>query len=143
MKTLKLTALILGACIGASSVAMADEGHGDPKLRQDQQLHGQRDQHSSSSAHDQRGHSDTQAGPDRMNTQRPAQAKGHDQRGPDSWRQGERMPGQYRDDRHAVRDWHAHGLSKPPAGHRWYEVDGRYVLAAVASGIITSIILGH
>lgn len=49
----------------------------------------------------------------------------------------------YRDDRYWVRDWHAHHLHRPPHGYRWLHIDGDYVLAAVATGVITAIILGH
>jgi len=38
-------------------------------------------------------------------------------------------------------DWRARHLRQPPYGYEWREVDGRYVLAAVATGIIASIIL--
>jgi len=42
-----------------------------------------------------------------------------------------------------VKDWHHRHLSKPPRGHRWLNIDGRYVLAAVAGGAITAIILNR
>ncbi|HEX4065869.1 MAG TPA: RcnB family protein [Acidobacteriaceae bacterium] len=38
-------------------------------------------------------------------------------------------------------DWHAHHLRQPPRGYEWREVDGNYVLAAVATGIIASVII--
>jgi Ni/Co efflux regulator RcnB len=38
-------------------------------------------------------------------------------------------------------DWHAHHLRQPPRGYDWREVDGNYVLAAVASGVIASVII--
>jgi Ni/Co efflux regulator RcnB len=38
-------------------------------------------------------------------------------------------------------DWRAHHLHQPPSGYEWRQIDGRYVLAAVATGIIASIIL--
>ncbi|HEY3950030.1 RcnB family protein [Phenylobacterium sp.] len=37
-------------------------------------------------------------------------------------------------------DWHAHHLRRPPHGYEWRQVDGNYVLAAVATGVIASII---
>lgn len=42
-------------------------------------------------------------------------------------------------------DWHAHHLRQPPRGYEWREVDGNYVLAAVATGVIASAIIaaGH
>jgi Ni/Co efflux regulator RcnB len=38
-------------------------------------------------------------------------------------------------------DYHAHHLRTPPRGYEWREVDGNYVLAAAATGLIASIIL--
>lgn len=38
-------------------------------------------------------------------------------------------------------DWHAHHLRQPPRGYEWREVDGNYVMAAVATGIIASTII--
>lgn len=39
-----------------------------------------------------------------------------------------------------VDDWHAHHLRHPPRGYEWRQVDGNYVLAAVATGVIASVI---
>jgi Ni/Co efflux regulator RcnB len=38
-------------------------------------------------------------------------------------------------------DWHTHHLRQPPRGYAWREVDGNYVLAAVATGVIASVII--
>jgi len=35
-------------------------------------------------------------------------------------------------------DYHAHHLSEPPRGYEWRQVDGNYVLAAAATGVIAS-----
>ncbi len=41
-------------------------------------------------------------------------------------------------------DHHEHHLSAPPRGHRWVRhPDGRYILVAVATGIIADILLHH
>ncbi len=42
-------------------------------------------------------------------------------------------------------DWHAHHLQSPPRGYEWREVDGNYVLAAAATGLIAATIIaaGH
>jgi Ni/Co efflux regulator RcnB len=37
-------------------------------------------------------------------------------------------------------DWHSSHLRRPPHGYEWREVDGNYVLAAAATGIIASVI---
>ncbi|HYG05198.1 MAG TPA: RcnB family protein [Stenotrophomonas sp.] len=64
----------------------------------------------------------------------PGQAKKH-------WKQGEFLPADYRGV--YVEDYHHHGLRAPPPGHQWRRVDDQYVLIAVATGIITSVILAN
>jgi Ni/Co efflux regulator RcnB len=46
----------------------------------------------------------------------------------EDWKRGERV------------DYHEHHLRAPPHGYEWREVDGNYVLAAVATGVIASIV---
>jgi Ni/Co efflux regulator RcnB len=38
-------------------------------------------------------------------------------------------------------DWHARHLQAPPRGYEWRQVDGNYVLAAAATGIIATAII--
>jgi Ni/Co efflux regulator RcnB len=38
-------------------------------------------------------------------------------------------------------DYHEHHLKAPPRGYEWRQVDGNYVLAAVATGVIASAIV--
>ena len=38
-------------------------------------------------------------------------------------------------------DYRAYRLSAPPSGYEWREVDGNYVLAAAATGVIASVLL--
>lgn len=56
---------------------------------------------------------------------------------------GQRLPAQYRTDRYYVTDWRSRHLSEPPRGHRWANVDGSFVLVAVATGIISQVLLSH
>jgi Ni/Co efflux regulator RcnB len=58
------------------------------------------------------------------------------------WRRGGRVG---RDDwgRGRAVDYRAHHLRAPPRGYAWRDVGGRYVLAAVASGVIADIILNN
>jgi Predicted integral membrane protein len=62
-----------------------------------------------------------------------------------NFRPGYAMPKHYRHNhqRYIVHDWHTHGLYAPPHGHHWMMVDGNFVLAAVTTGIIAHILLGH
>lgn len=55
------------------------------------------------------------------------------------WQRGDRLPPQYRERNYVVDDWRGHGLSAPPRGYQWIGVNGDYVLAAVATGVIASI----
>lgn len=56
------------------------------------------------------------------------------------WRKGSHIS---HDDwnRGAQVDWHSHHLRQPPHGYEWREVDGNYVMAAVATGVIASVII--
>lgn len=125
MKTRALLAGLLIATVGMSGLAQANPGNGNP-------------------AHGDSGHgNDSGKGHDGS---WPAnhQQRGHDARDDHrDWHEGGKVPQRYRDDSHWVQDWHDHDLPEPPRGHRWLNIDGDYVLAAVATGVITSIILGH
>lgn len=56
------------------------------------------------------------------------------------WRRGYHM--RHEDwDRGERVDWRARHLRQPPRGYEWRQVDGNYVMAAVATGIIASTII--
>lgn len=57
------------------------------------------------------------------------------------WQRGGRLPNEYRGHQYEVRDWRGHHLSAPPRGYHWVQVNGDYVLAAVATGIILDTLL--
>lgn len=59
------------------------------------------------------------------------------------WHRGERLPAEYRDRNYVVDNWHDHGLQAPPRGYQWVGVNGDYVLAAVATGVIASVLLSE
>lgn len=80
--------------------------------------------------------------------------KGHDKHGQGhghhdngkhkGWKKGERLPAIYLERRYYVEDYRHHHLAPPPRGHRWVRTDdGKYVLIAVATGIIADILLHH
>ncbi len=58
-------------------------------------------------------------------------------------RKGARLPSEYRNRQYVVDNWRAHRLSAPPRGHHWVQTGNDYVLTAIATGVIASIILGH
>jgi Ni/Co efflux regulator RcnB len=57
----------------------------------------------------------------------------------DDWQKGHRMAQQDWSRGQRV-DYRQNHLRAPPRGYEWREVDGNYVLAAVATGLIASII---
>ena len=57
---------------------------------------------------------------------------------------GERIPQVYLERDYYVEDYRVYHLAPPPRGHRWVRTDdGKYILIAVATGIIADIILHH
>jgi Ni/Co efflux regulator RcnB len=86
--------------------------------------------------HDKHGHDKHDNRPDdRGNGKGPKDYHGH------KWSRGERMPPDYRGV--YVSDYHRYHLKAPPPGHQWRRVDDRYVLIAVATGVIASVILAN
>jgi Ni/Co efflux regulator RcnB len=58
----------------------------------------------------------------------------------DEWKKGAKM----KDEdwkRGEVVDYKTYHLRQPPRGYEWREVDGNYVLAAVATGVVASVIV--
>ena len=76
-------------------------------------------------------------------------APGYDDHGPrgagpdHNWHKGDRVPASYRDKRYEVTDWKARHLRQPPRGYHWVNVNGDYVLAAIATGVIADMLLGQ
>jgi Ni/Co efflux regulator RcnB len=58
----------------------------------------------------------------------------------DHWRKGYHMDHQDWDRGERI-DYRHYHLRRPPRGYEWREVDGNYVLAAVATGVIASVIV--
>lgn len=56
---------------------------------------------------------------------------------------GGRLPPEYRGRQYVVDDWRGHHLKQPPRGYQWVQVGGDYVLVAVATGIILSVLLNQ
>ncbi|WP_297515502.1 RcnB family protein [uncultured Caulobacter sp.] len=57
------------------------------------------------------------------------------------WVRGQRLDARYRGGGYSVSDYRRYGLRAPPRGYRWHRVGDQYVLAAVATGLIASVIL--
>ena len=73
----------------------------------------------------------------RWNDRRPE----YNARGPEFHRGGY-ISREYRSRAYEV-DYREHRLSRPPVGHRWVQVGADYVLIAIATGVIASIILNQ
>ena len=52
------------------------------------------------------------------------------------WERGGYLPRSYWGPSYVVYDYGRYGLHRPPYGYRWYNVNGDYVLAALAGGLI-------
>ena len=62
----------------------------------------------------------------------------------DHYRRGDRIEVVHVERRYYVDDYEHYRLRRPPHGHRWIRTDdGRYLLVAVASGIIADILQHH
>lgn len=59
------------------------------------------------------------------------------------WAKGQRLDARYRADSYYVKDYRRHGLRQPPRGYRWQRVNDQYVLAAIATGLIASVIIAN
>lgn len=56
------------------------------------------------------------------------------------WHRGQPMPHEdWQRGRHV--DYRTYGLRRPPAGYEWREVDGAFILGAITTGVITSIMM--
>jgi len=131
--TTRILSASIAACLGLGSLAVQaqpgrDNGHGAQDMR-----HGGR--------HDDRGRHEQRH--DRRDDRR---ADHHDNGrrggGPDhNWYKGSRVPPQYRSQHYVVNDWRGHHLSAPPRGYHWIQNGGDYLLVAIATGVIASMVL--
>ncbi|SPL71658.1 RcnB family protein [Acinetobacter stercoris] len=58
------------------------------------------------------------------------------------YRAGDRLPDIYRSSRYYINDYHRYDLYEPPHGYHWVNIDGNYILVALATGIISQIFFG-
>ena len=137
--TTRILSASIAACLGLGSLAVQAQpgpppgrgnGHGQQDMR-----HGGR--------HDDRGRHEQRH--DRRDDRR---ADRHDNGrrggGPDhNWYKGSRVPPQYRSQHYVVNDWRGHHLSAPPRGYHWIQNGGDYLLVAIATGVIASMVLSN
>lgn len=109
----------------ASSVAMADP-HDDRGGDQNQMRNGHRDDDHRDNSYRDNDHHDN----------------GH-HRNAHKWKRGQHVDQRYRDDRYVVSDYRRHRLDEPPRGYHWvHDDDNNFLLVAITTGVIASIILG-
>lgn len=147
MNSVKITVLALALALVASGPVHAQErdrrdgdgpDHGDMRRDQSRPDQSRPDQSRSDRPHPDASRRDSRptAPPPRVQ-----QARGA---GPEhAFHRGGRLPDQYRDRRYYVSDWRSHHLSAPPRGYQWVQTGSDFVLVAVATGIISSILLGR
>ncbi len=58
-----------------------------------------------------------------------------------AWRTGTRLPRAYYAPRYVVHNYRDYRLYAPPRGHHWVRVDNNVVLAAIAGGVVTAVVL--
>ena len=127
MKHLLTAAIVLS--LAGSSAAMAQPGHsaGHPGQSNHDNRQGERHDNGNSVRYDNR---DNHAGR-------------HDNgqhRGQNKWAKGQRLPSEYRTRGYYV-DYRRHHLRAPPRGYQWVQVNNDYMMIALATGLIASIII--
>lgn len=160
MKTSALLCAALAGTLGFSSLASAREWHGDNRGHDREQRFEQRHDGRAERHEDRRVDRGFQQGfRAGVQTQRhvqPAPNYGHgygygygySQPQPvyrahaPRFYQGGYLPYQYRSHAYYVNDWRAYqGLYAPPYGHQWVNVNGDFLLIALATGLIANALL--
>ena len=152
MKTTIIASALIALTLAASGSAMAQRGDRDNN-RDDHgdRNHGQQYNNDRGDRADQDRRNDGPHGYDnnrnnnaRMYDARNFRRDDHRGGGPrGDLRRGQRLSNEYRDNRYVVNDWRARRLSAPPRGQHWVQAGNDYVLAAIATGVITQILLAN
>jgi Ni/Co efflux regulator RcnB len=79
------------------------------------------------------------------NDHRQGSSVAHDRGNHEGWyKKGGVMPNEYRGNEYVVSDWRSQNLHEPPRGYNWVRSDnGDFLLVAVTTGVIASIMLQH
>ncbi|EHN63122.1 RcnB family protein [Comamonas testosteroni] len=137
--TTRILSASIAACLGLGSLAVQAQpgpppgrgnGHGQQDMR-----HGGR--HDDRGRHEQRYDKRDDRHADRHDNGRRGGGPDH------NWYKGSRVPPQYRSQHYVVNDWRGHRLSAPPRGYHWIQNGGDYLLVAIATGVIASMVLGN
>ncbi|MDB5959240.1 MAG: hypothetical protein JWP59_534 [Massilia sp.] len=143
MKTKLIASALIALTMAASGSAMAQRGDRD----NDRNDHGNQGQHQQYN-NDRNDRHDGARGNDNNNRRnydaRNYRSDNYRGGGPrHDLRRGQRLSSEYRNNRYVVNDWRARRLSAPPRGQHWVQAGNDYVLAAIATGVITQILLSN
>jgi Ni/Co efflux regulator RcnB len=153
MKITKIVCAVAAASLSFGGIAFAQGDspnierpmtaqHNAQQNRGSQQQNRGSQQQNRGSQQQTRGSQQTRDSQPAMNRSRPVAA--HEERGagPEhNFYSGGRLPNEYRGRQYVVDDWRGHHLSAPPRGYHWVQAGGDYVLVAIVSGVIASILL--
>jgi Ni/Co efflux regulator RcnB len=139
-KNILIAAVLAATLAGIGSVSAQDRNDNDKRGGPG---NSQRDEKRNDKHDDKRD-----AGPDRRNDRNNyAQNDNHGgDRGAGprhDMRKGGRLPAEYNNRQYVVDDWRGHHLSAPPRGYHWVQAGSDYVLVAITTGIIASLLLNN
>jgi Ni/Co efflux regulator RcnB len=154
VKKSSIRAAVLCASLGLTATAFAQNGPGDqggPQQRpggpamQGHNGGGHQDQNHNNGGHQDQNHNNGRPPMPMHADNGPARGGpgGPHGEGPHDWHRGDRLPDDYRDRQYVVDDYRGYGLRQPPRGYHWVGVNGDYVLAAIATGVIAQIVLSN
>ncbi|WP_426111563.1 RcnB family protein [Massilia sp. PWRC2] len=149
-KTTIIASALLALSLAASGTALAQRNdHGNDRNDRGQQQDDSRNDHGARGNDNDRNdnnRNDARANDNRGRNYDARNFRRDDSRGGGprhDMRRGQRLSQEYRDNRYVVNDWRARRLSAPPRGQHWVQAGDDYVLAAIATGIITQILLSN
>lgn len=132
MKFNAIVCTVICASMGFSSLSFAQD-HDRRDSRQDQSRQEQRAQANDTHRRDDRRYD---------NNRNTRHAAYYNARGPE-FRRGGYIPREFRNHYYVVNNYRNYRLSPPPRGQQWVQVGSDYVLIAIATGLIASIVLSH
>jgi Ni/Co efflux regulator RcnB len=107
----------------------------EPQNRNNQNTN-QRDQNGYQGGSQEQGRNDNQG--DRYQSQGQNEVRDNPH-----FSRGDKLSGEYRNNNHVVSDWKGNHLRQPPRGYHWVQANNQYVLAAIASGVISDIMMNN
>ena len=151
--TTRLLSASSAACMGLGSLAVYAQPGPPPGQGHYDGRYGDRrdDRHDDRGRYDNRGNDNRRDNDrrydrrdDRRGDNRYDQRGGYHGAGPNhNWVRGSRVPPQYRGYNYVMNDWRGHRLQAPPRGYQWIQSGNDYLLVAIATGVIASLVLSN